>query len=185
MPLTHITAWREVESSRDDGDVQRVEVRLMWEASMKLAEALILRADQKKRIDQLRGRLLRNAKVQEGQQPAEKPEDLIQDLENTAGLLLSLIQRINRTNSATTMDGGGTLADAVATRDMLLLKHSIYRDLAQYATVVQDIRTKSEVKFVSTVDVAEMQGIADGLATAHRELDTAIQEMNWKTELVE
>ncbi len=152
---------------------------------MKLAEALILRSDQKKRIDQLRQRVLRNAKVQEGQQPAEKPEDLLQDLENTAGQLLVLIERINRTNAATQMDGGGTLADAVVTRDMLLLKHGIYRDLAQYATVTQDIRTKSEVKFVSTVDVAETQALADSLATAHRELDTAIQEMNWKTELME
>ncbi len=152
---------------------------------MKLAEALILRSDQKKRIDQLRQRVLRNAKVQEGQQPAEKPDDLLQELESTAGQLLMLIQRINRTNAATPLTEGRTLADAVVTRDMLLLKHTIYRDLAQYATVTQDIRTKSEVKFVSAVDVAGIQAIADRLATAHRELDTAIQEMNWKTELME
>ena len=150
---------------------------------MKLAEALILRADQKKKIDQLRQRLMRNAKVQEGQQPAESPDNLLQELENTAAQLLTLIQRINRTNSVTVMDGGGTLADAIAMRDVLLLKHSLYRDLAQFATVVQDVRTKSEIKFMGTVDVAEIQGIADGLATAHRELDTVIQEMNWKTDL--
>ena len=150
---------------------------------MKLAEALILRADQKKKIDQLRQRLMRNAKVQEGQQPAESPDNLLQELENTAAQLLTLIQRINRTNSVTAMDGGGTLADAIAMRDVLLLKHSLYRDLALSATVVQDVRTKSEIKFMGTVDVAEIQGIADGLATAHRELDTVIQEMNWKTDL--
>lgn len=152
---------------------------------MKLAEALILRADQKKRIEQLRQRILRNAKVQEGQQAAETPEALIQEMENTAGELLTLIQRINRTNSATPMNAGGTLADAIAMRDILLLKHGIYRELAQTATVVQDIRTKSEVRFVSTVNVASIQQTADGLATAHRELDTAIQEMNWSTDLIE
>ena len=81
---------------------------------MKLAEALILRADQKKRIEQLRQRILRNTKVQEGQQAAETPEALIQEMENTAGELLTLIQRINRTNSATPMNAGGTLADAIA-----------------------------------------------------------------------
>ncbi len=37
---------------------------------MKLAEALILRADTKKRFEQLRQRLLNNAKVQEGDKPA-------------------------------------------------------------------------------------------------------------------
>jgi hypothetical protein len=34
---------------------------------MKLAEALVQRADKKKRIEQLKQRILRNAKVQEGQ----------------------------------------------------------------------------------------------------------------------
>jgi hypothetical protein len=37
---------------------------------MKLAEALILRADNKKRFEQLRQRLMNNAKVQEGDKPA-------------------------------------------------------------------------------------------------------------------
>ncbi len=152
---------------------------------MKLAEALILRADQKKRIEQLRQRILRNAKVQEGQQAAEAPEGLIKEMENIAGELLTLIQRINRTNSATPMNGGGTLADAIAMRDILLLKHGIYRELAQAATVVQDLRTKSEVRFVSTVNVAATQQTADELASAHRELDTTIQEMNWSTDLME
>jgi len=45
---------------------------------MKLAEALILRADCQKRIEQLRQRLLRNVKVQEGDKPAEEPMELIQ-----------------------------------------------------------------------------------------------------------
>ena len=42
---------------------------------MKLAEALILRADLQKRIDQLRVRLNNNAKVQENDEPSEKPEE--------------------------------------------------------------------------------------------------------------
>ena len=43
---------------------------------MKLAEALILRADCQKRIAQLKSRLLTNAKVQEGDKPAEAPQEL-------------------------------------------------------------------------------------------------------------
>ena len=42
---------------------------------MKLAEALNQRADLQKRIAQLRDRLSNNVKVQEGDTPAEKPED--------------------------------------------------------------------------------------------------------------
>ena len=39
---------------------------------MKLAEALILRSDLQKRIEQLRVRLNNNAKVQENDEPSEK-----------------------------------------------------------------------------------------------------------------
>jgi hypothetical protein len=62
---------------------------------MKLAEALILRADCQKRIAQLKSRLLTNAKVQEGDAPAETPQDLIVELERAASELLDLIKRIN------------------------------------------------------------------------------------------
>ena len=41
---------------------------------MKLAEALNIRADLKKKILQLKERLLRNSKVQEGEEPSENPE---------------------------------------------------------------------------------------------------------------
>ena len=48
---------------------------------MKLAEALILRADNQKRLEQVCQRLLRSAKVQEGDQPPEDPGALIEALE--------------------------------------------------------------------------------------------------------
>ena len=44
---------------------------------MKLAEALIQRADHRKRLDQLRERLVRVARVQEGDAPAEDPAALL------------------------------------------------------------------------------------------------------------
>lgn len=151
---------------------------------MKLAEALILRADRKKRLEQLKQRLIRNAKVQEGEKPAEAPEALIEELEQVTQDLVRLIQQINRTNSATFIEPGVSLSDAIATRDVLILKQALYRDLAQAATVVPDIRTKSEVKFKGTVTVADIQQRADQLAKAHRELDTTIQALNWRTELL-
>ncbi len=44
---------------------------------MKLAEALALRGDILKRLEQIRARLLRNAKVQDGDSPAEDPAALL------------------------------------------------------------------------------------------------------------
>ena len=152
---------------------------------MKLAEALILRADYQKRIEQLKQRMLRNAKVQEGNEPAESPENLLAEMERIAQNLLELIQAINRTNSATQLTENLTIADALAVRDVLRIRHSAYTSLAGAATVTQDRYTKSEVKFHSTVNVAEIQKQADNLAREHRELDAKIQETNWQTELIE
>ncbi len=160
-------------------------LRFFRGGNMKLAEALILRADHQKRIEQLKQRLLRNAKIQEGDEPAENPGLLIEELEKLSENLLHLIQSINGTNATTQLGDGLTISDAIAVRDVIRLKQSIYRDLAQMATVTQDRYTKSEVKFKSTVEVTEIQKRADDLARQHRELDSRIQEANWRTELVE
>ena len=108
---------------------------------MKLAEALILRADCQKRIAQLKSRLLTNAKVQEGDAPAETPQELIVELERAASELLDLIKRINKTNSATVLAGRGTISDALAERDVLALQRTAYADLAQMGAITQG-RTK-------------------------------------------
>ena len=50
---------------------------------MKLAEALTLRGDLQKRAAQLQTRLHNNAKVQEGESPAEDPRQLLAELERT------------------------------------------------------------------------------------------------------
>lgn len=152
---------------------------------MKLAEALILRADYQKRLQQLKARLIQNAKVQEGDQPSENPAALLTELEQVASDLTYIIQQINRTNSATDLKTGITLSDALATRDVLKLRIATYRELAQAATVSQNRYSKSEVRFESTVDVAAIQRQADQLSKELRELDTSIQAANWLTDLLE
>ena len=154
---------------------------------MKLAEALILRADSQKRIAQLKSRLLTNAKVQEGDAPAETPQKLIAELGRVSAELLDLIKRINRTNSnsATAFAGRGTISDALAERDVLALQRAAYAELAQTAAISHGRFTRSEVKYISTINVAEIQKRADELAKNYRDLDARIQELNWQTELVE
>ena len=152
---------------------------------MKLAEALIQRADHRKRLDQLRERLGRVARVQEGDEPAEDPAALLAEVERTAAGLTTLIQRINRTNSSTPLDNGRTIADAIAERDTLQLRHAIVTSLIQAAIIKQDRFTKSEVRFHSTVDIVTLQRQADNLAQAYRELDTKIQAANWLVEVIE
>ncbi len=151
---------------------------------MKLAEALVVRADSQKRLEQLRARILRNAKVQEGQKPAEDPDALIAEFEATANELVQLIRRINLSNAKAIVQGR-TMTESLAERDILKQRQALYRDLAQAATVTQTVSTKSEVRFKGTVSVSATQQKADIVARALRELDTRIQEANWLIELSE
>jgi len=151
---------------------------------MKVAEALALRADLQRRLEQLKQRLTKNARVQEGDQPAEGPEELQTEFERCAEELVTLIRRINRTNASSRI-GAITLADALAQRDVLKIRQGTYRELAAAASTSQARTTRSEVKYVSTVSVAKIQRKADDLAKELRELDTRIQEADWKTDLLD
>ena len=151
---------------------------------MKIAEALVLRADLAKRLDQLKLRAVRVAKVQDGDTPAEDPDALLAEYEETAQSLLVLITRINLTNAAT-MLGGRTLTAALAERDVLRLRQVMHQDLAKAAAITQTVSTRSEVRFRPTIAVSAVQRKADDLSRALRNLDTKVQEVNWLTTLQE
>ena len=96
---------------------------------MKLAEALQERADLNRRIQQLQQRLENNAMVQEGEQPAEDPAELLAELDGCAASLETLIARINLTNCQTQV-GGESLTALLARRDVLKLKLGACRSLS-------------------------------------------------------
>jgi len=151
---------------------------------MKLAEALILRADTQKRITEIRQRAVRNAKVQEGSRPSEDPQALLTQLREMYAQLTSLIQRINRTNTVTPFDETLSMADALAVRDTMGGRQAMLRELAQASTPSQDRFTRTEIRFESVMDAGALQKEADQLARQRRELDTRVQELNWLTDLV-
>lgn len=152
---------------------------------MKLAEALILRSDSNKRIQQLRERLNRSAKVQEGEQPPEDPQELLAELDRVVVEFGGLMKQINRTNSATQFSDGVTLTDVLAERDVLSIKRSVLAGIIQNATVQQNRYSRSEVKYFSTVSIAEIQRQVDELSRQFRELDSRVQQLNWEVELID
>ncbi len=150
---------------------------------MKLAEALQERADLNRRIQQLRARLVENAVVQEGEFPAENPQELIDELERCVDTLTGLISRINLTNCATLVDGE-SLTVLLARRDTLTLKLQAYQELTGAASRLGHRVTGSEIKVFSTINVRDMQKDIDKLSRELRLLDNKIQQTNWSTELV-
>ena len=151
---------------------------------MKLAEALILRSDLQKRIEQLRVRLNNNAKVQENDEPSEKPEELLNELDSNINQLKVLIKQINKTNCVT-VSNGQTLADLIAERDTLTLKSNVLRGFLNIAGQKVNLYSTTEIKIMSTVDVPALQKELDLLSKKIRETDTELQQANWLTELIE
>lgn len=150
---------------------------------MKIAEALAERSDCQNRIEDLKKRLTRVARVQEGEQPAEDPSALLVEMERTFARLAELIKSINRTNAATAFDGQQTIADAIAEREITGKRRDFLASVAEAASTRQDRYSKSEVRFVATVPVGDLQKQVDGLSKRFREIDTKLQELNWTTDL--
>jgi hypothetical protein len=143
---------------------------------MKLAEALLLRADRNRSLEQLKQRIQVSAWYQEGERPPEELE--------------VLIRTINRTNSDTVMGDGRTVTDALAERDVLRLRYSVLKISAEAASggpqQIGFIRaTRSELKYMRALDVKDLRQQASDVARRARELDAQIQQVNWITELQE
>ena len=149
---------------------------------MKLAEALSERADVRKRISQLENRLQMNARVQEGEAPAENPERLIAEMNGLIARLEELITRINLTNAATFSEGESMTA-MLARRDCLAIQVNVLRSFLAEASSTTPRGMRSEIKVLSTVSVEEYQKKADAVSKSLRELDVRIQSLNWTTEL--
>ncbi len=147
---------------------------------MRLSEALIQRSDTQKRIQQLRSRLNRSARIQEGEQAPEDPEELLQELEQLINTFRTLAAQINQTNSRTHFDDGRTLTEVLAERDAIILHRQVLEGVIQVATGMDGPRgyRMSQIKTFSTVNVRELQATIDSLSRRYRELDTRIQEIN-------
>lgn len=151
---------------------------------MKLAEALILRADLQKRMEQVRNRLYNNVLTQEGELPSENPDTLLKEFMSLQGELTDIIKAINRTNNNTPFNDDMTLADALVERDSIMARRNLLATAAERASEKQDRYSRAEIKNVSTIDVGAFQNQADKLSKEFRELDTRIQSLNWNVDLI-
>lgn len=150
---------------------------------MKLAEALIERADLQCRLEQLKQRLNQNAQYQEGEEPAESPEALLAEYRQAATKLEQLIVKINLANNRILLESGQLMVEALAKRDRLKAEHNTLINLADAATQTFDRYSRSEIKTLAAIDVKNIRKQIDEIAKQHRQLDTQIQQANWLSEI--
>ena len=148
---------------------------------MKLAQALIERADLQRKLAQLGARLQQNAQYQEGEAPAEDPQDLLTDYRRSAAALTRLIVAINRANHNVTL----TMLAALAERDRLKAEHAMLGKVADAAMADQSRYSRSEIRTLAAVDIRALRVEADNVAKRCRELDIQIQQANWENDIAE
>ena len=153
---------------------------------MKLADALALRADLQRRVEQLRERIHANARYQEGETPAEDAAALLTEAGTVLTQLQSLIAAINTTNANLRLDDGTTMTQALAARDVLRLRHGVLSSSADVAAGGGGYRQmRSELRQLSALDVPVLRAEADAVAQQLRALDGRIPAANWTNELQE
>lgn len=108
---------------------------------MKLATALAERSDIQNRINTISVRLDNNAKVQEGDVPAEDPKALMEELDRLIVRLEDLVARINLTNSGTVYEGK-TITELLAHRDCLKKKVRVLRNFLDTASVARHAKSE-------------------------------------------
>lgn len=151
---------------------------------MKLAEALSIRKDLQKRIQQIGARIQSNAKVQEGDEPMEKPEELMKELEACLVQLEDLIWRINATNMQTRNTDGVTLTQLMARKDIMTMRVGQLRSIFETASAGQDRYSRSEIKTVTVIDVKALGKQIDDCSARLRQIDMEIQTLNFQTDLI-
>lgn len=152
---------------------------------MKVAEALSVRADAQRKVEQLRSRIAANARYQEGEEPAEDAAALLAEAERVLSELESWISRINRTNATIDLGADGTMTEALAKRDVLRLRHSVLVSAAEAAAGNSFRQLRSELRQLTALPVRDLRSRADDVAKQLRELDVRIQQANWQHDLLD
>jgi hypothetical protein len=150
---------------------------------MKLAEALVLRADTQKKLASLRQRIGNSCVVQEGSKPHEDPNTLLKEAFGVLKELRDLIGKINAANVSNSLPDGRTLTAAIAQRDELVQQHALLQHAISSSSKEPDRYSMKEIKWLACVDIKKLQKQLDDLAKSIRELNLMIQETNWKTNL--
>ena len=149
---------------------------------MKLAEALIIKADIAKKYQSLKSRLAANVLIQEGNSPAEDPERLHAEAVAVLGELENLKGSIDIANARLQADGR-SLNTLLAERDTLTLRVKLLQDALATTQKEPERYSVREIKWVATIPVAKLQKQQDDLSKQLRELNIRIQELNWKLDL--
>lgn len=151
---------------------------------MKLAEALLLRSDLQTKLASLQQRINTNILIQEGDQASEDANALIQEAFQVNAELHQIIRRIHLTNANAQTIHGKALLNVLNERDALTQKHRIVQQAIDSSRRENGRYSSSEIRWVKTISVAELQKQADEISQQLRQNNLEIQASNWQVDLL-
>lgn len=151
---------------------------------MKLAEALLIRADMQKKLASLKLRIEKNIQVQEGEKPDEDPQELMQQAQQINTELHQLISQIQQTNATAKLDDTQSMLAVLIERDRLTERHKIIMSALNKARQLNQRYSPREIKWLVTIPVKDLQKQADDVSGKIRQVNTRIQSANWQIDLV-
>ena len=165
---------------------------------MKLAEALLLRADMNVELGRLGRRLARNARVEKGSVPGEDPLVLLEEALRVVREREALMIRINITKMQTRLPNGMSLMAALARRSRLESERTLVLETIGKAEVANPPRERQDkhsylswmdfggqpekrpaIRKICQLDIQKLQARVDNLTKRIRELNALIQAANW------
>lgn len=150
---------------------------------IKIAEALMERAALKTDLEELKNRMLKNVKIQDGDTIQEDVYTLMDEYMQKQSHLSELVSKINQSNIKTINNDGESLANMLALRDTYKSIVKTYKLLYDEAIITPSRYSRNEIKFISTVDIDKIQAKINEYSGKYRVLDTQIQELNWTVNL--
>ena len=152
---------------------------------MKLAEALLLRSDQQKKLASLKQRINANVLVQDGDEPSEDPNELLKHVFALTQETQKLVYIIHQTNALAKLTDGRSLLAVLTQRDELVERHKILTTAISNTHHEPDRYSSREIKWRKVIPVSSLQKQADDISAKLRDLNVLIQATNWQVDLLE
>ena len=152
---------------------------------MKLAEALLLRSDQQKKLASLKQRINANVLVQDGDEPSEDPNELLKQVFALTQESQKLVFTIHQTNALAKLNDGRSLLALLTQRDELVERHKVLTSAISNTNREPDRYSSREIKWRKVIPVSSLQKQADDISAKLRDLNVLIQANNWQIDLIE
>lgn len=154
---------------------------------MKLAQALVERKEKEADISRIQALITEHASYLEEDGPEDFDMDrAFSDLDEAFVDLGILIYQINRTNNQTMLENGLTIMESIVLRDSLSRQLSQYTSIRTMLAYSNRRRTsEDELRTVLAIDKKKLNEDIEEIQLALKNIDLALQEGNWKYDLVE